>query len=440
MGSAHLRPVHRAWLTAMLSAMALVAAACGNARSSGPTAGAAAGSSGGSAPGVTATAINVGSLATASGPLASGFGEITAGVKAYFDMVNARGGVDGRRLVLAYQGDDQGSPSVDTDVARTLVTQDHVFAIVGVATPFFTASTYLTQQGTPAFGEVVSSSWDNAPNLFGAFGSYLDISSVGYEAAFVARQVHATAAAVVSYPIAQSAQACQSEITDLRAAGVSVPVTDLSFLPGGNVVPDVVQMKAHHVDLFVSCMEGPDNLSFARAMDQYGLAGFHALWLTGYSPRTVRDNPALTNNTVFLEQHVPFEAVAAFPGRYPGMATYLAAMKKYEPRWVKDDTAFQGWVNAAQFVAGLRAAGPHPTQQKLIAAINAERAFTAGGVMTPLDWHTDHTAAPPPYCVAYVEAHDGSLSPAFLLHRGQVFDCFGGKGQPVASPPGTPGT
>lgn len=428
------RRAPRAQVVATLLAGAVLLAACSNAST-------AAAAHSAAAPGVTATTIDVGSLATASGPLASGFGEITAGVKAYFDMVDAHGGVDGRRLVLAHQGDDQGSPSVDTDVARTLVAQDHVFAIVGVATPFFTAATYLRQQGTPTFGDVVSTSWDNAPNLFGAFGSYLDIGSVGPEAPFVAHQVGATAAAVVAYPVAQSQQACRAEVDALHAAGVPVPVVDLSFVPGGNVVPDVTQMKAHHVDLFVSCMEAPDSLSFARAMRQYGLGGFHALWLTGYSRQTVRDNPTLTDNVIFIEQHVPFEAASAFPGRYPGMAAYLAAMKRYEPRWAYDDTALQGWINAAQFVAGLRAVKGTLTQQKLVAAVNAERDFTAGGLMTPVNWSSAHTSAPPPYCVSFVEAHGGALAPAFLVRPGQVYDCFGRSGgQTVPPPPGTPGS
>ncbi len=424
----------RARVIATLAAGTLVLAACSNATTATAAHSAA-------APGVSAHTVDVGSLATASGPLASGFGEITAGVKAYFDMVNAQGGVDGRRLVLAHQGDDEGSPSLDTDVARTLVTQDHVFAIVGVATPFFTASTYLRQQGTPTFGDVVSTDWANAPNLFGTFGSYLDVGSVGPEAAFVAQKVGATAAAVIAYPIAQSQQACRAEVDALQAAGVPVPVVDLNFVPGGNVVPDVTQMKAHHVDFLVSCMEAPDSLSFARAMRQYGIGRFHALWLTGYSQQTVRDNPTLTNDVVFIEQHVPFEAATAFPGRYPGMARYLATMKKYEPRWAYDGTALQGWINAAQFVAGLRAVKGALTQQKLVAAINAERGFTAGGLMTPINWSTAHTSAPPPNCVSFVEAHDGSLAPAFLAHPGQVYDCFGRSGdRTVAPPPGTPGT
>ena len=51
---------------------------------------------------------------------------------AYLDMVNAHGGVYGRKIVLSEALDD-GTVN-NEQVTRTLVQQDHVFAIVGVAT------------------------------------------------------------------------------------------------------------------------------------------------------------------------------------------------------------------------------------------------------------------------------------------------------------------
>src|SRR5579862_9273300 len=89
-----------ATVSAALMALTFGIAACGNAKvqnSAGSNA----------APGVTATQIKVGSIANVTGPLSSGFGPIVNGVQAYFSMINAEGGVDGRKLDLAYQEDDQ---------------------------------------------------------------------------------------------------------------------------------------------------------------------------------------------------------------------------------------------------------------------------------------------------------------------------------------------
>ena len=110
-------------------------------------------------PGSAPTQIIVGSIANVTGPLSSGFAPIVNGVQAYFSMINAEGGVDGRTLKLAYQEDDQGSPTTDLSVAQKLVQQNNVFAVVGVGTPFFGGAAYLAQTGTPTFGYAVSTDW-----------------------------------------------------------------------------------------------------------------------------------------------------------------------------------------------------------------------------------------------------------------------------------------
>lgn len=407
--------------------------ACSNASASG---------SGSGAPGVTAHRIVVGALATESGPLSSGFAEVVDGVRAYFDMVNAQGGVAGRTIDLGYVADDTGSATVDTDAARTLVTADHVFAVVGVATPFFSAASYLAQTGTPTFGEVISSGWANHPNLFGVFGSVLDYATNGSAVAWMAKQVGATTAAVVAYNgVPQSEDACRADAAALQHAGISVPVADYSYALGGNPDADVFRMYADHVQLLLSCLSGPDNLKFAQVMKQYHLANADALWLDGYSRQTVAQNPGATNKVFFLFQHVPFEAATSYAHTYPGMVQYVDTMNRYAPQWTYDETAFEGWVAAAQFVAGLRAVGHGTlTQKSLVDAINKETAFTAGGVMPPVDWTTAHDKALPPYCTGFAEAYNGQTVAALVRQGGQVLTCFNGREPtPITPPRGTPG-
>lgn len=435
----------RAGVGVVIAIVALVAASCSNATNSGPT------SSGGNAstqPGITNNSIITGSIATETGALAVGFGEIIYGVKAYFDMINAEGGLDGRKLELSYVEDDTGNGTTDTAVARNLVEQDHVFAIVGVGTPFFEGASYLKTTGTPTFGYVVSANWNDAPNLFGAYGSYLDFGTGATTDAYVARALHSKTAAVVALGIApQSYEACDAVIRGLKEAGVKIGFQDLNFGYGGNPNNDVEQMKAAHVDIFYTCMDGDDNLAFARAMGQYGLSGIYSLWLNGYSKQTVAQNPTLMNNTVFLIQHVPFEAVAAYPGKYPGMETYIDTMKKYEPKWVYDDTSFQGWLNAAQFVAGVKAVDAKYgknglTQQRLIDAINSSDSFNGlGTIAPPINWKTSHTESTPPYCSSFVIAKNGKITPFLVPKGGSVITCFNNtQTTPITPPPGTPGT
>src|ERR1700755_100475 len=85
----------RAAVLAVFSAAALALAACGSSGGSSRSS-----SSGrASAPGVTATPVLCGQTVPKPGPAAL-YGESTAGIQAYFDYVNAHGGVHGRKLKL----------------------------------------------------------------------------------------------------------------------------------------------------------------------------------------------------------------------------------------------------------------------------------------------------------------------------------------------------
>jgi ABC-type branched-subunit amino acid transport system substrate-binding protein len=395
------------------------------------------------APGVTAHSITVGSLATSSGALASDFGQVVDGVQAYLAAVDANGGVDGRKIYLKDQADDSGTPTGDTAQARNLVEQDHVFAVVGVGTPFFTGASFFAAEGTPAFGYVVSQDWNKHPDLFGAYGSYLDYAEVKPGLVDIAKALKVKSVGVVAYDIAaQSEDACAAVVAGLKQAHVHVGFQNLAFGLGANPTADVLAMKAAHVDFLISCMEGSDNLAFDLAMHQNGMRGVKTLWLQGYDRAYLKQDPTEMVGSIYLEQHVPFEAAAQFPGKYPAMAQYLKTMKKYERKWTYNDLAFQGYLNAAQFVQGLKeqaATGRPLTQANLIAAINKEKAFT-GGLTTPVNWSTAHTSAGSIHCASLIEVEPGDVLKVIdAAKNGQVFACANNQGKLVPPPKGTPG-
>ena len=78
-------------------------------------------------PGVTATSIVIGGTVPLSGDAAA-FGTVGPGAKAYFDYVNSRGGVNGRKIEYRYY-DDAYNPAQTVQLTRRLVEQDRVFAI-----------------------------------------------------------------------------------------------------------------------------------------------------------------------------------------------------------------------------------------------------------------------------------------------------------------------
>src|SRR5215210_3662159 len=82
---------------------------------------------GASTPGLTSSEILIGGTTPLSGP-ASAYQSVAKGAAAYFRYVNARGGVNKRRIKYVYK-DDGYDPSKTVAGTRELVQQDKVFAI-----------------------------------------------------------------------------------------------------------------------------------------------------------------------------------------------------------------------------------------------------------------------------------------------------------------------
>src|SRR4051812_13169939 len=135
-----LRQSKRVRLLVLLAALALVVAACGN---SGNKKGATDTTGGGpvttfkgtnfntnqpvTAPGVTSTEIHVGSITSKTNPIGGDNFLLNDGIKAYFDTINAGGGVWGRKLKLTSQRDDAtGNNLTETEA---MLTQDNVYAV-----------------------------------------------------------------------------------------------------------------------------------------------------------------------------------------------------------------------------------------------------------------------------------------------------------------------
>jgi branched-chain amino acid transport system substrate-binding protein len=120
-----------------------VPAACGRDSSS------SSGGGGKADPGITKTTIKLGGSYPFSGP-ASAYGTIGEGAKAYFKFLNAKGGVNGRKIQFIAL-DDGYEPPRALQNARRLVQQDKVFAMFNtLGTPNNLAIwDFLNQQKVP---------------------------------------------------------------------------------------------------------------------------------------------------------------------------------------------------------------------------------------------------------------------------------------------------
>jgi ABC-type branched-subunit amino acid transport system substrate-binding protein len=424
---------------ALVALMAIVAAACGNAKTTVSHAD--------NAAGVTSSQITVGGVASLTGPIPADFAPIFDGVRAYLSMVDTEGGVAGRKIEFRYPLDDGSNASQDTDQVRTLVQQDHVFAVVGMATPSFAGASFLAANDVPTFGYAVSSDWSDGPSLFGSEGSYIAFTRPGPEPAYLAERLHAKAVGILAYNVSGSEQGCEGVDYQLKRLHIPVVYEDISIpAPPVDLTTDVNRMHALGVDLVASCMDLSGNILLSRTMHQDGMGSVAQYWLNGYDEAAIAKFPSLMQGVYFLIGHVPFESAKLEPGRYPGMALYLRELAKYYPKDLPGEASLAGWVDADMFVTGLRMVGRDLTRTRLIDAINSLTAFTADGIVAPIDWHYEHRSVGPVDCNVYVRAIGGHFVPLFGS-AGTVFTCFAVP-QPARSrsvvvippPAGVPGT
>jgi ABC-type branched-subunit amino acid transport system substrate-binding protein len=108
--------------------------------------------------GITEDTITIGAHFPLTGVAAPGYSEIPTGAAAYFDFVNANGGVNGREIEYIVR-DDAYDPTRTSEVTNELVLEDEIFAMVGGL-------------GTPTHSAVVDFlNSEEVPDLFVSSGS-----------------------------------------------------------------------------------------------------------------------------------------------------------------------------------------------------------------------------------------------------------------------------
>ncbi|WP_158230513.1 ABC transporter substrate-binding protein, partial [Pseudofrankia asymbiotica] len=150
------------------SAAAATGVSCAVALTACASAGAGAGGTGSCAatPGVTASTINTGLLYTDSGPTSEGLTAFRAGIDARFGLVNANGGINGRKITYTWR-DDQGAAGTNLTQAQELVTRDSIFGLIeGPNGTEAGSADYLEQQHLPVVGLGSDSVWLTHDNMF----------------------------------------------------------------------------------------------------------------------------------------------------------------------------------------------------------------------------------------------------------------------------------
>jgi branched-chain amino acid transport system substrate-binding protein len=363
-------------------------------------------------PGVTAKKIKVGGIVTASNdPTGGSLKSAFDGVQAYFDSINKQGGIYGRKLVLDSKRDD-GLANNRSEV-QALLSHDNVFAALPIAVQLYTGADLLARAGIPTFGWMINEEWGSEnhkpgpANFFTQVGGYNCFSCANPSImTWLPKKLHRHRIGVLAFNVPQS-EACAS---GLQNSFKKYPTGKIVFLDksltfgGPDYSAQVAQMKDKDVNLVIPCLDGNGAATLAREIKKQGLNAVQIL-PNSYNHELVKKNADVLNGSYLFTTYAPFETKPAPPG-----------LKRYK-KWIKEsggdknENSLVGWINADEFVSGLKAAGPNCTRQKVVDAMNAMTDYTAGGLTPKLDFTTPHQNDLD--CFAAEKVVDGGFKPVF---------------------------
>lgn len=324
--------------------------------------------------GISAGEIKVGGLFTLSGP-----GDATVALhaaQAYFNMVNDAGGVYGRKIKYI-TADDGFDPATGFSETKRLVENEKIFAgSAWVAPNSENQQTidYLQRKGVPLVGNFGS------PPEYTAQISYSFAASWVVSSRLTVRQMANTVGKkkiamiwvhlsneideIIKENATAEAKRDGAEIVYTEAVDVAKPVYD----------DTVVNAQQSGADGVITIMDG---FSLARYWQSFARATWRPSQV-GYAfamdPQPTAAIPAGYDDVYGIQE------MELSVNPTPGITEYLSTMKKYYPgdmdtlSWASELC----WLGAKMFVEALRRAGPKPTRQGVMAALDSMTRFDSG--------------------------------------------------------------
>ncbi|HEY3871665.1 MAG TPA: ABC transporter substrate-binding protein [Actinocrinis sp.] len=356
--------------------------------------GGAAVSAGPTVDGVSATSVLVGMIDSVSSPLGPDtFSGPMYGAEAYFDALNAAGGVGGRTIRID-ACDDGGYGGGDEQCAHKLVGTDHVLAFAGNSIYDYAAAGYVSSQDVPDVGgEPISNAYDQYQHLYSIYGSDEPRDgTIGWNGklyggagiyAYFKQALGVHVAGVVYYNQADSQRYADYVAEGLRAEGYSVVMEQIDFaLPDWTTA--VLDMKARGAQIVFDALDSGGNAALCQAVDQNALP-IQAKVTTVESwddtvPSTYASAPYCRNHLYATSSDLNYEDT-----RYPAVAAFRAAMQKYFPsrQGLLSEWELEGWDSAEWLTDAIASCGHDVTRACVERYVNRSTPFTASGLLEP---------------------------------------------------------
>ena len=348
-------------------------------------------------PGVTATEIKLGITSPKTGTVALSYGKLPGAMKAYFDYINANGGVNGRKITLVSR-DDKYLPQQAATQTRNLVLSDKVFAIVGALGTATHTKAYVAAQLAK----------NNVPDLFVNTGfsgfddktkyptTFLVLPSYAMEAKIIAKLIADTPTLkpMPSFLIAQDDEFGKDGVKGFALAGhkFSDPPT---LYPSGSLDAARAEGALAKINAAVPAAAKPvmvlmgttdSTALILKAAEKLSLTS-RFTWIAGSVGGDANTLLALGVKPATIDGAY---AASFFPDAKDTTDPYVAQFMKINEKYNKadsfDNIVLQGMNSAMLTVQALRAAGKNLTRAGLMKAIEDKGSTFASAGLAPLNY------------------------------------------------------
>jgi len=332
---------------------------------------------------------------TFSGPL--------YGAQAFFRALNDSGGLNGHP-VKVIPCDDSGDGGDNQTCVHQLIDQDHVVALVATTALDYAGAPYVSAKGVPDIGgQPIGSAYDQYPHLYQIYGSSeprngkaVGWNGVEYQTTEVYRyfkqKLGLHNAAVVSYNQADSAGYAAQLVQGLQAEGYHVLNETVDFaLP--NFAAVAAGMKAAGTQLLMDAMDTSGNVALCQSMAAAGVQVTAKVtnvqnW-TAQAGSDYSGAPGCLNALWVTADSRSYEDV-----RYPAVAAFRAAMRRYYPdrEPLLSQWELEGWAAAQWFTDAAVSCGAQVDRACLDHFMQRPQLYDAHQLLIP----TDFVPLPPP--------------------------------------------
>ena len=336
-------------------------------------------------PGVTRNKIVIGTTTPLTGPASPGYKDIPVAAKAYFDYVNANGGIFGRSIDLRVF-DDQYNPALTKKGTSQLILRDKIFAMYGaLGTPTHSAVIQdLNRRGIPdVFVNTGGASFDNPgkyPMTFPYFPSYIVESKVmGY---YMANDPALNAKKKCLFY--QDGEFGDNSKVGFKAAGTTFATTT-SYFSGQQVAPftaQITKLKSAGCELVV--FFGVTSAT-AQLLGTAAKSGFAPTWMitsVGTDPSVLKGSLGASTSALMKGIYVPnFIVPAQDTGNaYVSQMKALATAKGLEWNFY----TYYGINTAYVLAQALKAAGKNLTRKGLVNALQTQSKNFRSAAVVPM--------------------------------------------------------